>query len=80
VRAGRWKLIRNAETDRWTLFDLLEDPEEMRDVSAAHPDVVEELKKHWKKGRGAFRLKEDAESPAPNDLIREQLRALGYLE
>jgi arylsulfatase A-like enzyme len=43
VRDGRWKLLRNDRDAVLMLFDLLADPGERVDVSAAHPEVVDDL-------------------------------------
>jgi arylsulfatase A-like enzyme len=52
VRWRDWRLYRKYETDRWQLFDLVEDPREEKDVAAEHPDVVESMSKRhaeWSK-------------------------------
>ena len=47
LRKGDWKLVRNNVTSdppgTLELFNLEEDPGEETDVSADHPDIVEEL-------------------------------------
>lgn len=50
VRTDRWKFIKTYHTGMWggvvperQLFDLQRDPWEQDDVSAAHPDVVDDL-------------------------------------
>ncbi len=63
------------------VFDLLDDPHEQRDLSAAPPhaasEVIEELWKRvervWGRGSG-----EDHSGPIPKQL-EEQLRSLGYI-
>jgi arylsulfatase A-like enzyme len=40
LRTSRWKLIYEAERDHARLFDLREDPRELRDVSARQADVA----------------------------------------
>jgi arylsulfatase A-like enzyme len=42
VRDGRWKLlyVPTRTGAHWMLFDTAEDPAEMHDVSAAHPDIL----------------------------------------
>jgi len=42
IRTDRWKLIASPN-DRVELYDLAADPDETRDVSAEHPDVVKGL-------------------------------------
>jgi N-acetylgalactosamine-6-sulfatase len=43
IRDGRWKLITNEELQRTELYDLQGDWAETKDVSANHPEVVQEL-------------------------------------
>jgi arylsulfatase A-like enzyme len=43
VVRGPWKLIWDLRSDRVRLYDLLQDPSEQQDVSAARPDVREQL-------------------------------------
>lgn len=43
IRDGRWKMITNTELQRTELYDLEGDWAEAKDVSAEHPDVVQEL-------------------------------------
>jgi arylsulfatase A-like enzyme len=43
VRNGRWKLIRYPKVRRTQLFDLQEDPDERRDLSAERTERVREL-------------------------------------
>jgi arylsulfatase A-like enzyme len=49
VRRGDWKLIHWFENDRYELFNLAKDLSEKNDLSAAHPDVVDELKKEMRR-------------------------------
>jgi arylsulfatase len=43
VRRGRWKLVRHSPEQEWMLFDLREDPTELRDVAGENGEVVGEL-------------------------------------
>jgi arylsulfatase A-like enzyme len=43
LRVGDWKLIRYPEINKSQLFNLHDDPDEIRDVSAQHPDKEREL-------------------------------------
>ncbi len=43
IRQGEWKGIWNAETESLELYDLGRDPLESEDVSAAEPELVEEM-------------------------------------
>jgi arylsulfatase A-like enzyme len=36
IRTDRWKLIHYPKLDRWQMFDLQEDPQELRDLSQHH--------------------------------------------
>lgn len=51
VLCGDWKLLLMAppygEGDRWQLFNLAEDPRELRDLAQERPDKVAELRGHW---------------------------------
>lgn len=50
---GDWRLVtihKRGEPfpdDHWALYDLATDPNELKDVSAAHPDVVKRLTDKW---------------------------------
>jgi arylsulfatase A-like enzyme len=47
---GNWKVLRQPipfGTGQWQLFDLEKDPGETTDLSAAHPDIKEQLVKSW---------------------------------
>ena len=47
VRWGNWRLIKAEGV--WTLFDLIQDPKETRDVAKEHPDVVENMVQEYDK-------------------------------
>jgi arylsulfatase A-like enzyme len=46
IRSGPWKLIYQPTRSgvRWSLFDVEHDPSELREVGAAHPDVLRRLR------------------------------------
>jgi phosphoglycerol transferase MdoB-like AlkP superfamily enzyme len=46
LRDGRWKLIHEVESGRSKLFDLHDDPDEQRDLSAEYPQRVEAYREH----------------------------------
>jgi arylsulfatase A-like enzyme len=80
LRDGRWKFVRDFTRDRSTLFDLVADPKELRDVSAEHSDVATSMRatlETWtqeQQNRGG-----NAERrPIDKDLERK-LKELGYL-
>ncbi len=43
IRDKRWKLIWRLDKDRYELYDLQNDPQELREVSREHPEIVHEL-------------------------------------
>jgi len=50
IRSGDWKLVHMPEPygiDDWQLFNVTDDISESQDLSAEHPEKVEELKAHW---------------------------------
>jgi arylsulfatase A-like enzyme len=48
LRSDHWKLVREYPYD-WELYDIERDRSELHDVSALHPDVVEELSARWRR-------------------------------
>lgn len=76
VRHGKWKLIEAPEPE---LYDLAEDPDELRNLAAEHPDLVEDLAAllHEHAGRGGALPVAD---PGGIDAaMKERLEGLGYL-
>lgn len=83
IVVGRYKLVQRT-TDRWTLYDLADDPGEQHDLASQRPIAVRYL-------RGLLGLSlAGAEHPTPgrtrheevrteiDDTLRAQLEALGY--
>ncbi len=74
-----WKLIFNKNTNKKELYNLIEDPKELNDVSERHSEIVSELMEHIE-----ISSKEQITSPSektteiPADL-KEQLEKHGYL-
>ncbi len=77
ARIGRQKLIRNRNSKQVLLYDLLEDPNERRDISADRPEVVAILE------RALDALHQGAKKgqtlPELDESDRERLEALGYI-
>jgi arylsulfatase A len=51
VRMGRWKAVRLKTAAPLELYDLDADPGEQREISAAHPDVVQKIETYLKTAR-----------------------------
>lgn len=78
-----WKLIQKAEEGTVELFNLAVDPREQHSVSDEHPDIVASLGRILSEtlsdvGAKASYLIDPGAVEDPE--LREQLRALGYLE
>lgn len=43
MRQGGWKIISQAPAYQWSLFNIEQDPTELRDVSAQFPEVVQRM-------------------------------------
>lgn len=83
VRIGTYKLIEiesdyTGRFDQRLLFDLESDPGERVDLSIAHPDKVEALAEAARQVLASDQPVIEAESA--DDLDRESLRALGYID
>jgi len=48
ARAGDWKLVKSKKTS-WELYNLAEDPTELNDLIAQHPEKAAELTKVWER-------------------------------
>ena len=83
-----FKLIHNLKRPEgrpeFELYDHRADPRDLRDVAAAHPDVVERLTRElaaWRQVAERARLKGDTDSAAQLSAEElERLRALGYIQ
>jgi arylsulfatase A-like enzyme len=81
VVAGRFKLILDLERQGQALFDVVRDPEELRDLSEEDPQRA-----HVLRGRLERWMAEVEESSTPGRVTelspreRERLRSLGYVE
>lgn len=79
IRVGKWKLIEWFEDEKVELFDVANDLSETRELSAAHPDKVKELRDQlhaWQKATGAVfpkpNPKYDANKPSGRGERRPQ--------
>ena len=82
---GRFKLIWNvgvpAGVAEYELYDHSEDPLDLHDIAAEHPDVVERLRgelERWRTWAESHQLAADAATEMSADEL-ERLRSLGYL-
>jgi arylsulfatase A-like enzyme len=79
VRTDEWKYIFHPASGREELYRLTGDPEELHDVSEAHPDVVESLGE-FLQDPDRIEALESLTTPHLGPEDREILRALGYIE
>ncbi|MEE2754138.1 MAG: sulfatase [Candidatus Latescibacterota bacterium] len=78
IRRQNWKLIHYFEDGRAELYDLESDPEEQKNIGAAHPDRTNELRERL----GSWLVEVDAKLPVPDrqyDSVKERSR-LDHLE
>lgn len=48
VRWKQWRLVKNKSTETWQLFDLKNDPQEMRDLADEQPEVAGSMHRKYK--------------------------------
>ena len=77
VRRRTHKLVVERAKRREKLFDLATDPDERRDVTADHSDIVASMVRALETRR--TRAPRAVPTPLSNER-REQLEALGYVE
>ena len=75
--SARWKYFHLTEHDD-ELYDLAADPHETENVIARHPDVAARMKREILDRLERERVAAPEVEISPE--VREQLRALGYLE
>jgi arylsulfatase A-like enzyme len=76
VRANGWKLIHTPALGRFELYDLARDPGERDDrLGAPEGAELQRLLGSWEAAAPPAR-----ERPAPGRALREQLKALGYVQ
>jgi arylsulfatase A-like enzyme len=76
VRTARWKLI-VGQHGLQKLFDLQNDPGELEDVSAEHPEVLDDLRRRIKNWLAAHPVAEGGPEEIDEEL-EKTLRSLGY--
>jgi hypothetical protein len=72
-------------TKKWKLYDaklfnLLNDPGELKDVSKSHEDLKTNLQKYALKYLKRKNEKSPAKKVVLDDELREKLKSLGYLD
>lgn len=80
VRMKGFKLIEDTQSRKRILFDLADDPGELRDVAAAEPQRLRELEHSLEQWRVANPRPEEIPGLSLSPAERERLRSLGYLE
>ena len=84
VQQGEWKLIRSQRSGDTRLFNLAEDPRELRDVAEAFPGRVRELETLMDAKVAAAREQARTYEATPRLQLtepeRRRLESLGYLE
>jgi arylsulfatase A-like enzyme len=75
VRTARYKLIHYYDIDEWELFDLQNDPDELRSVyeDPAHARVIKELEAELARLRKHYQVDRFQEPPAPPDPKKVEL-------
>jgi len=79
---GKWKLIYDGRRDTCELYDLTEDPGERHNLAGTAAETVKQgkalLRKHLEEALG--RRRAGQETRKMDESVREQLRAIGYME
>jgi len=81
IRLGAWKLIVDAE-GKSELYHLARDPDEQRDLAAAEPERVAELRQRLARALGSAAGEPERQAPdwELEPELRELLETLGYAE
>jgi arylsulfatase A-like enzyme len=82
VESGPWKYIEASDGSR-ELFQVLDDPNETRELGALHPAVVAELQRRlalWREKVPAYQATKEGEGHKRTGELKEGLEALGYVE
>jgi len=75
---GRFKVIYAIDSDRWSLYDLKEDPAESKDIAGQQARALARLKPEVARYLSEGVASGDLELPSDRDL-RERLQSLGYI-
>ena len=79
VRTSRWKYLRRVSDGAEELYDLRADPGETANLAAVETEVLAELRARQREASEVAPLRPGSPVRDP-DAIRDQLRALGYVE
>jgi arylsulfatase A-like enzyme len=79
IRTGNWKYIESKKEDLLELFDLENDPNELRNLYDAYPKKAIELASKLKKWRQSYTKIEAVERDVSEDDLLK-LKALGYTD
>jgi arylsulfatase A-like enzyme len=78
LRTNAWKLIADPGQQSVALYDLRNDPGELTDRVAAHPDVAAEFRRHLDRLLASGARAEEMQTVGKETV--ERLRSLGYVE
>lgn len=78
LRRGDWKLVHYARSQRFELFDLANDPDELRDLASQEPDRVRSGREELDAYRREQRTRNAGQRVSLTPELREELEALGY--
>ncbi len=80
VRRGRYKLVYESKPERYSLYDLAEDPSEQVDLAKREPQITAQLVAEMRRRYSDFAPRDDSENKVELDQQDiDQLRALGYV-
>lgn len=79
LRSKNWTLL-ESQRDGQRLFDRRNDPDELTDVQAAHPEVVERFRRRLDELAAQGARTATPARPVDDEETKAQLRALGYIE
>jgi arylsulfatase A-like enzyme len=78
-RTSNWKCFLIVEEGRVELYDLQSDPDELRDISEEHPDIVAEFREQMKAYLDEAEATDiDLPKVEMTDEVEQRLRDLGY--